>query len=65
MKRGVPRSVRSPQELDAEEQKVDVMSPGVSEASTVSEGRSRQGSWGGELDGSGRDYIVRGHRDEV
>jgi hypothetical protein len=68
------RTVPSPQELDAEEKsrgKGDerVMSPGVSEASTVREysgtGRSRQSSWGGELDGNAKHYAMRGHQDEI
>jgi hypothetical protein len=54
----------SPQELEAEGNvNLGVKSPGVSEASTISQyGRSRVGSWGGELDGSVTPgMVVRGH----
>jgi hypothetical protein len=58
----------SPQELDAEQKSgMDVASPGVGEASTMTMGSRYQGStvgsWGGELEGSGgpKMVIVRGH----
>jgi hypothetical protein len=58
----------SPQELDAEQKSgMDMASPGVSEALTMTMGSryegSTVGSWGGELEGSGgpKMVIVRGH----